>query len=136
VDRISLPYMVMPVCADGSLAMWLRQRGNVPSLSPADVAHIVLQAADALQYAHDQQIIHRDIKPSNFLIRLPKDNPNRPDLLLADFGLAKLGNASSSTSNHIVGTPLYMAPEQWRGYPVQATDQYMLAAMSYELLTG
>jgi serine/threonine protein kinase len=136
VDGMSLPYMVMPVCADGSLAMWLRQRGNAVSLPPTDVAHIVQQAADALQHAHDQQIIHRDIKPSNFLIRLPKDNPNRPDLLLSDFGLAKLSDTSSSTSNHIVGTPLYMAPEQWRGHPVQATDQYMLAAMSYELLTG
>ncbi|HZT99136.1 MAG TPA: protein kinase [Ktedonobacteraceae bacterium] len=136
VDGISLPYMVMPVCADGSLAMWLRQRGNAVSLPPSVVAHIVQQAADALQHAHDQQIIHRDIKPSNFLIRLPKDNPNRPDLLLSDFGLAKLSDTASSTSNHIVGTPLYMAPEQWRGHPVQATDQYMLAAMSYELLTG
>ncbi len=136
VDGVSLPYMVMPVCPDGSLASWLRQRGNTAVLPPADVAHIVQQAADALQHAHDQQIIHRDIKPSNFLIRLPKDNPRRPDLLLADFGLAKLGTASSSTSNHIVGTPLYMAPEQWRGHPTEATDQYMLAAMSYELLTG
>src|SRR5947209_3937813 len=65
VDGVSLPYMVMPVCPDGSLASWLRQRGNAAVLPPADVAHIVQQAADALQYAHDQHIINRNINPSN-----------------------------------------------------------------------
>ena len=131
-----VPYMVMPYGRDGSLATWLKQRGSAPSLSPSEVAHVVQQAADALQYAHDQQIIHRDVKPSNFLIRLQKDNPNRPDVLLADFGLARLSDSSSSVSMTVAGSPLYMSPEQWRGHPVPATDQYMLAAMAYELLTG
>jgi len=128
--------MVMPFCQDGSLTAWLKQRSNLAILSPLDVVPIVQQAADALQYAHDRHIIHRDVKPSNFLTRHNQENPNRPYLLLADFGLARLSSASISKSLTIGGTPPYMAPEQWRGYPVPATDQYMLAVMAYELLTG
>lgn len=136
VNGTPLPYMVMPFCQDGSLSTWMKQRSNSTILSPPDVAHIVQQAADALQYAHEQQIIHRDVKPSNFLIRHNQEIPNRPFLLLADFGLARLSSTSISKSLTIGGTPPYMAPEQWRGYPVPATDQYMLAVMAYELLTG
>ncbi len=131
-----LPYMVMPFCQDGSLAAWLKKRGTPAILSPLEVAHMVQQAAAALQHAHDQHIVHRDVKPSNFLIRHDQENPNRPDLLLADFGLARLTSASISQSLTMGGTPSYMAPEQWRGHPVPATDQYMLAVMAYELLTG
>src|SRR5205823_14093834 len=100
------------------------------------VAHFVRQAANALQYAHNQQLIHQDVKPSNFLIRSNEEYPNRPDLLLADFGVAKFTSATSSMSHAIRGTPSYMAPEQWEGNPVMATDQYALAIMAYELLTG
>ncbi len=101
-----------------------------------DVDHIIRQAAEALQYAHDQQIIHRDVKPSNFLIRGRSGGARIPNLLLADFGLAKLTNLSATMSQSIRGTPTYMAPEQWSGSPVPATDQYALAVMAYELLTG
>lgn len=120
VNGMPLPYMVMPFIQDGSLATWLKRRSSSrsPLLSPLDAASIVQQAADALQHAHDQRIIHRDIKPSNFLVRLSQDNPDRPYLLLADFGLARLSDASMSKSLTIGGTPPYMAPEQWRGYPL------------------
>ncbi len=136
VNGTLLPYMVMPYGSEGSLADWLKQRVKNPLLSPEEVAHFVDQAAEALQYSHNQQIIHRDVKPSNFLIQIHQNNPNRPDLLLADFGLARLLSASSHTTLTIGGTPSYMAPEQWEGFPVPATDQYMLAAMAYELLAG
>ncbi len=126
-------YMVMPFCEEGSFADWLRQRKDQGLLPPRDVAELVRQAADALQYAHDHHIIHRDVKPANFLIRSNKDNQNCPDLLLADFGVAKL---STGTTRTIRGTPTYMAPEQWSGTSVPATDQYALAIMAYQLLTG
>jgi|GEM_PF-485790 len=131
-----LTYLVMPYRKEGTLATWLRQRGGSQLLSPAEVAPLLQQAADALQHAHDQQIIHQDVKPTNFLIRLRSDRPRRPDLLLADFGIAKLTSATASTSQSIRGTPIYMAPEQWDGHPVPATDQYALAIMIYELLVG
>jgi serine/threonine protein kinase len=136
VNGIPLTYMAMPFRPEGSLADWLRKRDHNRLLSPEEVAHIVDQAADALQHAHDRQIIHQDVKPSNFLIRSRKEDPDHPDLLLTDFGVARFATVTSSASQVIRGTPTYMAPEQWEGLPVPATDQYALATMAYELLTG
>jgi len=136
VNKISLTYMVMPFRQEGSLADWLQQRSSAQILSPQDVAHLVYQAADALQHAHDHQLIHQDVKPSNFLMRSRAGNPGRPDLLLADFGIVKFTTATATASQSIRGTPAYMAPEQWDGQPVPATDQYALAIMAYQLLTG
>jgi len=135
VNGAMLTYLVMPYREEGSLANWLQKVG-VASLSLQGVEQIVQQAAAALHYAHDHQVVHQDVKPSNFLIRIRRDNPKRFDLLLADFGIAKLSMFISSTSLSIRGTPTYMAPEQWEGHPVPATDQYALAVMVYGLLTG
>src|SRR6266702_1889162 len=122
VNGLLLTYMVMPFRKDGSLAAWLRRRSS--KLLPLnDIEHFLFQADDALQYAHDHQIIHRDVKSSNFLIHSRKDNPDRPDLLLADFGIAKFNSAIASLSSSIRGTPTYMAPEQWKGQPVSAFAQ-------------
>jgi serine/threonine protein kinase/cytoskeletal protein RodZ len=135
VNDSVLTYMVMPYSPDGSLASWLHQHSYGGTLPPQEVAHFVRQAADALQNAHDNGIIHQDVKPQNFLIR--RSNTNQlPDLLLADFGIAKLSAGTAGASQVIRGTPLYMAPEQWEGNPVPASDQYSLAIMAYQLLTG
>ncbi len=135
INGAPLTYMVMPYCQEGSLATWLQQRDEGNLLSPIDVAHFLHQAADALQHAHDNDIIHQDVKPQNFLIRSNR-NAHLPDLLLADFGIAKLTAGTSGASQAIRGTPIYMAPEQWEGHPVPASDQYALAVMVYQLLTG
>lgn len=134
-DGVTLSYMVMPFCADGSLATWLRQNGG-NQLSVQDVAQLIEQAADALQYAHDHDMIHLDVKPPNFLLRSNKKNPKRPVLLLADFGIARSSSTVSNSSRTIRGTPTSMAPEQWSSQPVPATDQYALAVMAYEMLTA
>src|SRR6266567_2661159 len=139
VNRTKLTYMVMPFRQEGSLADWLQERGSAQMLSPQEVAHFVSQAADALQHAHDHQLVHQDVKPSNFLMRRRSGHPSHPDLpdlLLADFGIAKFTTATATVSQSIRGTPAYMAPEQWDGQPVAATDQYALAVMAYQLLTG
>jgi serine/threonine protein kinase len=137
IHGVTLAYMVMPYRQEGSLTNWLRQRGSAQLLPSEVVAHFIREAADALQDAHDHQIMHQDIKPANFLIRVNKDNPTRPDLQLADFGIAKFSNVGTANTSHTIrGTPAYMAPEQWNGHPVQASDQYALAVMAYELLTG
>lgn len=103
-DGIFLTYLVMPYRQEGSLANWLRLRRSSTPLTPQDVAHLVSQAANALQFAHDHYIIHRDVKPSNFLITNDRgDNPNRPNLQLADFGIAKLTTASVNTGVNIIG---------------------------------
>ncbi len=129
-------YLVMPYRPEGSLPNWLHKRSQGALISWQDVVHITRQASSALQHAHDHQIIHQDVKPSNFLIRERQDNEGRPDLLLADFGIAKFASATSSMSHSSRGTPTYMAPEQWAGNPQSASDQYGLAIMAYELLTG
>lgn len=145
-------YMVMQYRPEGSLSDWLGRRvsqvsGNSSTSSPCMLSHIsgtwplslqeageyLRQAASALQYAHDRGIIHRDIKPANFLIRL--DTGNTVHLLLSDFGLAKFYSAVSATS-HILGTPTYMAPEQFEGAAAPESDQYALAIMLYYFLAG
>ena len=136
IHGTALTYMVMPFCKEDTLAAWMQQRRNAALLSPQDVGFIVQQAASALQYAHNHQVVHQDVKPSNFLIRSSEDVPGRPDLMLADFGVAKSTSATASVSQSVRGTPAYMAPEQWEGTPVPATDQYALAIMAYDLLTG
>jgi serine/threonine protein kinase len=127
-------YIIMPYRSEGSLAGWMGKQGG--PLPLREVAHVVQQAGDALQHAHDHHIIHRDVKPSNFLIIPNRRQPDLPHIQLADFGIAKFLHALSPPSLLIRGTPMYMAPEHWRGRAVPATDQYALAAMAYELLTG
>jgi len=136
IDGTTVYYMVMPFCAEGTLADWQKQRYDATKLSVQDIAYIVDQAAAALQYAHDHRVIHLDVKPSNFLIRSNAKNPNRPTVLLADFGLARNSATVASSSGTIRGTPTFMAPEQWGSNPVFASDQYALAILIYELLIG
>lgn len=130
-----ITYMVMPYRPEGSLVDWLQKQGSVARLSFRDVAYFVEQAAEALQHAHDHQLIHQDVKASNFLVR---DHPGYPlpDLLLSDFGIARVMSAASTASQSVRGTPTSMAPEQWQGHPEPATDQYALAVLAYLLLTG
>ena len=135
VNGAMLTYLVMPYREEGSLANWL-QRGGFKLLTVQIVEHMLQQAASALQYAHDHQVVHQDVKPSNFLIRTSRERPKIPELLLTDFGIAKLSMFTTRASQSIRGTPTYMAPEQWEGRPVPATDQYALAVMLYELLSG
>ena len=136
VNGMTLIYIVMPYRREGSFANWLQQRGNNDLLPVQDIVHFIKQAADALQYAHDNRIVHQDVKPSNFLVRTNKEHPDLPDLLLADFGIARLHTSTANVSHSIRGTPTYMAPEQWSGEAIYATDQYALAILVYELLTG
>ncbi|TMD55604.1 MAG: hypothetical protein E6I93_05955, partial [Chloroflexi bacterium] len=87
---------------------------------------------DAIDYAHEQQVLHRDIKPSNMLMR--SDNW----ILLADFGIARvLSDGENLTQAGVgIGTPEYMAPEQAQGKPEAASDNYSLAVIAYQLFTG
>lgn len=95
VYGISLPYMTMEYREEGSLDKWVAKR----TLPPQDVAHFLRQAADALQYSHDNKIIHQDVKPQNFLIRSNRKS-YLPDILLADFGIAKFINPEWTSSWH------------------------------------
>ena len=129
-----LTYTVTPFCPEGSLANWLQKREEKEPLSLEETAHFVGQAAQALHHAHTHELIHQDVKPANFLLN-DRSNQALPDILLSDFGVAGMARATATASQSIRGTPVYIAPEQWNGQPVPATDQYALAIMAYLLLT-
>ncbi|MBW6474255.1 MAG: SUMF1/EgtB/PvdO family nonheme iron enzyme [Anaerolineaceae bacterium] len=122
------PYLVMAYIPGGTL----KARTGKPIAYP-QVIHWLIPVADALSYAHKRGVIHRDIKPSNILF----DDEDQP--ILTDFGIAKLLETDDATLTGTglgVGTPEYMAPEQWQGQASPATDQYALGVVLYELLTG
>jgi serine/threonine-protein kinase len=129
-------YFVMELLEGQSLEEMLHQRGR---LKAWEAVPILEQALAALDAAHGAGVIHRDLKPSNmFMVQLP-DHTHLVKLL--DFGLAKIGGAprgsTPQTSNVVVGTPEYMAPEQARAQDVSPrTDLYAMGIVAYELLTG
>ena len=106
-------------------------------MPPDAVVKIIRAVAEALDYAHQQQLLHRDVKPSNILLSHPEEPDER--IFLADFGIAKwVDDASGLTAtNMAVGTVAYAAPEQLMGEQVDGrVDQYALAATAFHLLTG
>ena len=123
------PFLVMPYASHGTLRRRYR-RGN--ALPPAIILPCIQQVAEALQYAHERKIVHRDVKPENMLL----DANNT--VLLSDFGLALRERSTyhSVHSTDSAGTTLYMAPEQLKGKPCAASDQYALGVVMYEWLCG
>jgi serine/threonine protein kinase len=122
------PVLIMDYAPRGSLRQHYSQGTQI---SLTTVVDFVMQIALALQYAHNHNIIHCDVKPENILLNAD----NR--LLLSDFGLSLLTPSSHPLSTQDpAGTARYMAPEQLRGKPGFASDQYALAVMVYEWLCG
>jgi len=122
------PFLVMSYASGGTL----RQRHPKGSILPlSTIISYVKQAAEALQYAHDEKKIHRDVKPENMLVG------RRGEVLLSDFGIAVEALSSRLLKTQEgSGTIYYMAPEQIEGKPRIASDQYSLAVVVYEWLTG
>ncbi|WP_165423701.1 serine/threonine protein kinase [Ktedonosporobacter rubrisoli] len=122
-----IPFLVMDYAAHGTL----RQRfPRGLRLSPAIILPYVKQLASALQYAHGQKLIHRDIKPENLLLQ------SHEEIVLSDFGIVLLAQSSQQSTKDITGTVTYMAPEQIRGRPQFASDQYAMGVLIYEWLCG
>jgi serine/threonine-protein kinase len=116
----------------------LRAKLKRGPLHVSQAAVVIDETASALAAAHDKGIIHRDLKPDNvFMV----DVPGRwPEVKLLDWGLAKLlrgGGKFQTMTGSVMGTPVYMSPEQARGEQVDhRTDIYALGVMAYELLAG
>jgi serine/threonine-protein kinase len=100
-------------------------------LEPARVAHIAVQIADGLAYAHEHDVIHCDIKPANIMV-LPSGL-----VKITDFGIARLPTGSRTFAGNVFGSPRYISPEQILGRPIDArSDIFSLGAVIYEMLTG
>jgi hypothetical protein len=128
-DDPGLAYFVMKYVEGRALDSVVRDMGaqDIPF-----VRSVIGTVGKALHYAHSRGVVHRDVKPANFM--LDKDGW----LVVTDFGIAKIEDASGLTmTGSVIGTPYYMAPEQFQGKPVTAAaDQYALGVVAFELLTG
>jgi CheY-like chemotaxis protein len=125
-------YKTMMFCAEGSLGDWLHKYGGHRAFSLQGVAHVILQVGETLQYAHEHGMTYQKFKLSNLLIRAPAENMDQLDLLLTDFAIPQDGSFFPNS----VEAFAYMAPERWDGEASPASDQYGLAVLAYELLTG
>lgn len=101
-------------------------------LKVSDVFNVVIQVCDALNYAHEQNVVHRDIKPSNIIYDRRTKKPT-----LTDFGVAHITDTSKTKTGTILGTPSFMSPEQLAGMPVDGrSDVFSLGVTFFQLLTG
>jgi formylglycine-generating enzyme required for sulfatase activity/tRNA A-37 threonylcarbamoyl transferase component Bud32 len=128
-DHEGSPYLVMEYLQGGTLKTLTGR-----PIPYQDAAKLLLPIARALDYAHKRGVLHRDVKPANILIN--EDG----DPLLSDFGIAKMlesGQETQLTGTGVgIGTPEYMAPEQWTGKVLPQTDIYALGIVLFELITG
>jgi hypothetical protein len=135
-EAAGLPFLVMQLVNGSSLQDRLDQDGPLPL---KEILWIGLQAAGGLAAAHDKGLIHRDIKPANLLLEeADAVGPRKPRVKITDFGLARAVEDVKLTQTGLVaGTPLYMAPEQARGEPVDhRADLFGLGCVLYACCTG
>lgn len=124
------PFLAMEYLDRGSLGGQIDERR---SFSPAEAALMIHGVLQGLDYAHSHGVVHRDLKPDNILM----SNHDVPKI--ADFGFARVLDLKMSLtpSGETVGTPMYMAPEQFRGIQVDGRcDLYALGLIAFELITG
>ncbi len=133
------PFMVMEYMDGVTLERWLQEKGALPIDS---FIRIFLPVVKALQFSHECGIIHRDIKPANIML-IPDEVPDHFVVKLLDFGVSKAilaqdsGKQGLTSLGSLVGTPLYMSPEQAKaGTITSQTDMYSLGCVMFESLTG
>lgn len=136
-------YIVMELLKGESLARRMHAGDGKATLPLAEILQLSWQIADSLVAAHEKGIIHRDLKPENVMIIGDSHMASGERTKIVDFGLAKLAEGNSGAlaktkSNAVMGTPMYMSPEQCAGAGgVDAkTDVYALGCMLYEMLGG
>ena len=120
-------YLIMEYVEGGSLKEYLDQHGPLPIDESLDIFH---QLLNALQHAHENNVIHRDIKPHNILLDV------KHNVRVTDFGLAvTTTNLTNQSNNDVMGSVYYMSPEQIKGEQVTAaTDTYSAGLLLYEML--
>ncbi len=129
VSNDKIAYIAMEYLGGGVLTDRMRK-----GLSLAEAVSVIVQIANALEFAHGHGVVHRDLKPANIMFR----DTGTP--VLTDFGIARYQDGSAmrlTQTGMLVGTPTYMSPEQINGLQVDGrADQYSLGILFRELLTG
>ncbi|MEL6896615.1 MAG: serine/threonine-protein kinase, partial [Planctomycetota bacterium] len=124
-------FFVMQRIYGQALDQWLQDPESDEGNRFRRVAGYGRQAASALAYAHENNVLHRDVKPANLLL------DENDHVLIADFGVARMGDADAMTrTNDVVGTLRYMSPEQLSGNATRQSDIYSLGVTLYELVSG
>jgi serine/threonine-protein kinase len=128
-EEHDLAYIAMEFLKGEDLAKFTKPENLLPVSSIMD---IVSKAADALDYAHGENVVHRDIKPANIMYEVESNG-----VKLTDFGIARITDSSKTKTGMVLGTPSYMSPEQLAGKKVDGrSDLFSLGVMLYQLLTG
>jgi serine/threonine-protein kinase len=134
-DATQMPFLVMELLRGEELAKRIKRMGRLGADETLAYLH---QVASALDETHRASIVHRDLKPENVFLVERRDGPPRVKVL--DFGVAKLvaEGATAAGATQVVGTPTYMAPEQFRNDVrlTPAADIYALGMMAYTMLVG
>jgi tetratricopeptide (TPR) repeat protein len=131
IEDEGFPYLVAAFAENGSLRDMLRQyRQQRQLMSLEECLRIISEVGEALEYVHEENVVHRDLKPENILFNA------KNEALIADFGIAVFLETSKTQYANATGSPLYMAPEQFEGLASRRSDQYALACIAYELMTG
>ncbi len=130
------PYIVMEYLRGRSLGELLAERGRLPY---ATAVMLIREALDGLDAAHHSGIVHRDLKPENLFLHRP--DAGSPTVKLMDFGVAKFIDGTGETRTEhgaLLGTPEYMAPEQFRGaaFAEVRTDIWAMGAILYRAIAG
>ncbi len=128
-EEHDLCYIAMELLKGKDLVPYVKPE----TLLPVDnVVSIIARVADALGYAHKQNIVHRDIKPANVMYE-----PDSDQVKVADFGIARITDSSKTKTGMVLGTPSYMSPEQLSGKKVDGrSDLFSLAVSLYQMLCG
>lgn len=133
-ESTSTPFLIMDLLRGEELAGMVRRRGALP---PEEVVTYISQVAIALDKTHAAGIVHRDLKPENLFVTYRDDGS--PCVKILDFGIAKIkAGGVKANSTLVLGTPLYMSPEQFQGEAELdgRTDIFALGHVAYALLSG
>jgi len=128
-EERGLAYIAMEYLKGRHLSDYARSNNL---LEPRKVLEVIARTAEALGFAHKQQVVHRDIKPANLMY-----DPSTDVLKITDFGIARLSGAGSTRTGIVLGTPSFMSPEQLEGRTVTGhSDLFSLGVSLFQLLTG
>lgn len=128
-EEHDLAYIAMEFLKGHDMARYGKADNLLPILKVMD---IIRRSAEALHYAHKQNIVHRDIKPANIMYE-----PETNTLKITDFGIARITDSSKTKTGMVLGTPSYMSPEQLSGKKVDGrSDLFSLGVMMFQLVTG